>query len=423
MVLLIVSGKLDTLIIEKQKPNAFLYSYLLFIHWLSIFLGLNKNFDVIVLGVGSMGSATCYYLASRGYRVLGLEQFDIPHDQGSHGGQSRIIRKAYFEHPDYVPLLQRAYHNWKELEIITNTQVYFPTGLLYAGKPGDMLIKGVSESAEKYNVKVETLSATETKERFPQFQIPDEYDVLFEPDAGLLTPERAILLFVDQAIRQGATIRTKEPALAWRKEGETISVTTRKNTYTCKKLIITAGAWAGKMIPGFSNQLKVTRQVIAWVNPKESATFELGKFPCWLIDDHARNGMYYGFPVLPVGEFGPPIGLKAGLHFPGLVSNPDAVDRIPSQEDEDDVIDALHRFLPDGYSSTHTLKTCLYTYTPDENFVIGFLPGYDQQVAIAVGFSGHGFKFASVVGEIMADLAMTGKTEMPIGFLSAERFR
>lgn len=370
-----------------------------------------------------MGSSTCYYLASRGYSVLGLEQFDIPHDQGSHAGQSRIIRKAYFEHPDYVPLLERAYENWREFENKTGSQIYFPTGLLYAGKSNDILIKGTRESARKYNVKVESLSIGEAKDRFPQFQIPEGYDVLFEPDAGFVTPERAILLFVEQAIRAGAHIHTKEKAISWKKEGETITVVTAKNTYTCKKLIITAGPWAGKMIPGFSTQLKVTRQVIAWVNPKEWKPFELGQFPCWMIDDHTQNGMYYGFPVLPVAKFGAPIGLKAALHYPGQVSDPDSVNRIPSKEDENNLVHGIDKFLSQGYSSTHVLKTCLYTNTSDEHFILDFLPGYNQDVVIAAGFSGHGFKFVSVVGEIMSDLAVKGKSELPIGFLNAQRFR
>ncbi|HPW62516.1 MAG TPA: N-methyl-L-tryptophan oxidase [Cyclobacteriaceae bacterium] len=384
---------------------------------------MNRNFDAIVLGVGSMGSSTCYYLASRGYRVLGLEQFDIPHDHGSHAGQSRIIRKAYFEHPDYVPLLERAYENWKEIEGKTDSQIYFPTGLLYAGKPEEVLIKGVRESAEKYKLNVESLSKSDTKHRFPQFQIPEGYEVLFEPDAGFVTPERAILLFAEQAIRKGAQIHTKEKTASWKKEGDLITVITDKSTYTCKKLIITAGAWAGSVIPGFSSQLKVTRQVIAWVNPKERKPFELGQFPCWMIDDHTQEGMYYGFPVLPVAKFGAPIGLKVALHHPGLVSNPDAVNRIPSKEDENHLVEALDKYLPQGYETTHVLKTCLYTNTPDENFILDFLPGYDQQVVIAAGFSGHGFKFVSVVGEIMADLSMKGKTHLPIDFLNAKRFK
>lgn len=383
---------------------------------------MNKNFDVIVLGVGSMGSATCYYLAKQGYNVLGLEQFDIPHDQGSHAGQSRIIRKAYFEHPDYVPLLQRAYDNWKEIEAVSGAQIYFPTGLFYAGKPGETLIKGVRESAQKYNVRVESLSHAEATNRFSQFQIPQDYDILFEPDAGFVTPERAVLVYVDQAIRAGANIHVKEKTISWEKHGDTINVRTIKDSYTCSKLIITVGAWAGTLIPGLARQFKVTRQVIAWTNPEEWKPFELGEFPCWMIDDDTKHGMYYGFPVLPIGKFGAPIGLKVAHHYPGLVSNPDAVNRIPDKEDEDNIIYAIRKFLPKGYSSTHVLKTCLYTNTPDENFIIDFLPENNKQVVIAAGFSGHGFKFISVVGEIMADLAMKGKTELPIQFLNAQRF-
>jgi sarcosine oxidase len=382
---------------------------------------MKKNFDAIVLGVGSMGSSTCYYLASRGQRVLGLEQFNIPHDQGSHAGQSRIIRKAYFEHPDYVPLLERAYENWKNLEHLTGKQVYYRTGLFYAGKPDHVLIKGVRESTERYNLTVESLSAKEVKTRFPQFQIPNGYDVLFEPDAGFVTPEKAVSLLVEEAIRMGAEIHINERVNSWTKEGEIITVITDRGTYICKKLVITAGPWAGKMIPGLFRHLTVTRQVIAWVNPKDAKSFELGKFPCWLIDDDTENGMYYGFPMLPIERFGAPAGLKVALHYPGTPSNPDAVDRNPSTHDERIVINGLNKFLAGGYSSTHVLKTCLYTNTVDENFVIDFLPGYDQQVMIAAGFSGHGFKFVSVVGEIMADLTMKGKSELPIGFLNANR--
>ncbi len=382
---------------------------------------MKKDFDVIVLGVGSMGSATCYNLAKRGLSVLGLEQFDIPHDQGSHAGQSRIIRKAYFEHPDYVPLLERAYHNWREIEKLTGSQLYFPTGLLYAGKRDQVLINGVRESAEKYNLNVEALSANQLKARFPQFQIPEGYEVLFEPDAGFVTPERAIIALVEQASTAGAHIHTNEKTISWKKNGATITVVTSKNIYTCKKLVITVGPWAGKMIPRFSNQFKVTRQVISWMNPSQPQFFELGKFPCWMIDDHTQPGMFYGFPILPVSKFGAPGGLKVAHHYPGLVSDPDQVNRLPSVEDETNLIAALNKFLPEGYSSTQVMKTCLYTNTPDENFILDFLPGNNQDVVIAAGFSGHGFKFVSVVGEILADLAMNGKSELSISFLNAQR--
>lgn len=185
--------------------------------------------------------------------------------------------------------------------------------------------------------------------------------------------------------------------------------------------MITAGPWAGKMIPGFASKLKVTRQLIAWVKPKNWQAFSLANFPCWLIDDGTHA--YYGFPILPTGKFGGPVGLKLAMHYPlGETVNPDNVDRTPGKDEEKFLIGALHKFFPEGYAQTLGLKTCLYTMSPDENFVLDFLNGYDKDVVIAAGFSGHGFKFASVIGEIMADLAMKGNSPLPIDFLNASRF-
>ena len=379
-------------------------------------------FDAIVVGVGSMGSSTCYYLAKQGYQVLGLEQFDIPHELGSHAGQSRIIRKAYFEHPDYVPLLEAAYKNWKDLESETGAQLYFKTGLLYFGQKESPLIKGLRLSAEKYKVPVESIDEQRIRERFSHFNIPDGYEKLFEPDAGFLPPEKSILLYVERALHLGATIRSKERILAWNKSGDTITVKTNRDTYQCKRLILTSGPWTKKMIPALEKNLNVTRQMIAWMQPKTWKKFELGQFPCWTIADHDGKGIFYGFPILPVDRFGGPIGLKLAHHYHGAVSDPDHIDRVPTYEDERVLTDALRKFIPDGYSSTLAMKTCMYTNTPDENFILDFLPGYDTSVVVAAGFSGHGFKFASVVGEIMTDLAMKGTTQRPIGFLSAKRF-
>ena len=379
-------------------------------------------FDVIVLGVGSMGSSTCYHLAKQGYKVLGLEQFDIPHELGSHGGQSRIIRKAYAEHPDYVPLLQRAYENWKTLENETGTQVYFKTGLLYCGETNDPFIKGVKLSSEKYNIPVEELSQADAQKRYPQFKLPDGYKQLLEPDAGFVTPERSILLFTEQAIKRGAIIRTREKVLQWKRDNGTISVTTDQGSYQAKKLVITAGPWGGKMIPALANKLTVTRQAIAWMKPKKWDDFTLGNFPCWIIEHGGRD--YYGFPILPAGQLGGPAGMKLALHFPlGNPTDPDAVNRNIDEADEKVLTEALRLLIPDGYESTLSMKTCLYTNSPDQHFIIDHLPGYEKDVAIAAGFSGHGFKFVSVVGEVMADLAMKGQTKLPIGFLRASRLQ
>ena len=382
----------------------------------------NSSFDIIVIGVGSMGSASCYNLAKRGYKVLGLEQFDISHEFGSHAGQSRIIRKAYFEHPDYVPLLERAYKNWKALEWETGKQVYFKTGLLYAGNPNNEIIKGIEQSAALYNIDLDQLNIAAATDQYPQFTFPEDFEILFEPEAGFIPPERSIRLYAREAEKKGATIHSNEKVVDWKDIGSGVTVTTDKSTYECNKLIITAGAWAGKMIPGFSHKIKVTRQFVAWIKTKDDKAFELNNFPCWMIADDDKHGCYYGFPLLDTKRFGEPAGLKLAHHYPNDVTDPDKVNRQTTKEDVEDVIYCLDKYLPGVFDAVLSTKICLYANSPDENFIIDKLPGYEENVSIACGFSGHGFKFASVVGEILADLATEGKTGIPIKFLNATRF-
>jgi len=383
---------------------------------------LNNSFDVIVIGVGSMGSATSYYLAKRGYKVLGLEQFDISHEFGSHAGQSRIIRKAYFEHPGYVPLLERAYENWEALEWETGKQVYYKTGLLYAGNPNNEMIKGVERSAGLYNIDLDQMNIAAAVDQFPQFKFPDDFEILFEPEAGFITPEKAIRLYASQAKKNGAAIHSNEKVIDWKKDKNIILLKTDKQTYQCDKLIITAGAWAGKMIPGLADKIKVTRQFVAWIKTKNDDQFELNKFPCWMISDDEKHGCYYGFPLLDTEKFGEPAGLKLAHHFPNEVTDPDKVDRLTTEKDIQNLNYCLNKYLPGVFDSILHTKICLYANSPDENFIIDKLPGYEENVSIACGFSGHGFKFASVVGEILADLAIEGRSDLPIEFLNAKRF-
>ena len=378
-----------------------------------------ENYDVIVLGVGSMGSSACYHLAKRGCRVLGLEQFEIPHEHGSHTGQSRIIRKAYGEDPDYVPLLHRAYENWKTLERETDSKLFHQTGLLYFGPPQDTFLETVKVSSSKYHIPVHQLSEKECSAKYPQFNVPAHFQRMEEPDAGFLTPDRCIITMVSEAIRMKAIMQTGEKVMEWKRVKGKITVRTDKNTYTADKLVITAGPWAGKMIPGFD--LKVVRQVIAWMKPKNWETFAYGNFPCWIIQD--ETGFGYGFPVLPGEKFGGPRGLKFAFHqVIGEAVDPDAVNRDISESEKQALIDFLTKYIPDACESILSLKTCLYTNTSDLNFIMDHLPGYDKDVTIAAGFSGHGFKFASVIGEILADLTINGTTDLPIDFLRADRF-
>ena len=383
----------------------------------------NTSFDVIVIGVGSMGSSTCYFLAKRGYNVLGLEQFSITHDKGSHAGQSRIIRKAYFEHPDYVPLLNKAYQNWKDFEEETGEHLYYKTGLVYFGKKDAPILKGISKAASLNNIKLEKHDASSIAKTFSQFKMPIDFEALYEPGAGFITPQKTIKLYEKKAIESGAIINSNEKVVEWRKDGNSILIKTDKQTYRSDKLIITAGAWAGKLIPGLTNKLKVTRQFIGWIKPKAQNDFALNNFPCWMLSDDEKPGMYYGFPSLPVSEFGMPEGVKLAHHYPGSIVDPDNVNRNTTEDEKESLLYVLNKYLPGCFESFLSSKTCLYTNTPDKDFIIDHLPGYENLVTIACGFSGHGFKFVSIVGEILADLAIDGKTEQPIGFLNAKRFQ
>ena len=377
------------------------------------------NYDVIVIGVGSMGSSACYQIAKQGHSVLGLEQFDIPHEMGSHTGQSRIIRKAYFEHPNYVPLLERAYQNWQTLEQEISNQIYFKTGLLYFGPNNHMLIKGTQKSAIKYSIEVNELSQVEQLRKFPQFKIPESYTNLIEVDAGFVTPERAILSFTKQALKYKAEIHTKEKTLEWSKKDGIIQVKTNKQIYKCKKLVLTTGAWTSK-VSSLKN-LEVTRQIMAWAQPKNLKMFELNNFPCWTFADPSINGIYYGFPSLPSSSFGEPEGIKFAHHTKGTLSDSDIVNKNVSKKEEKKIVEAIKKFIPEGIETVISMKTCLYTYSPDEDFILDFYNN-NKDVVIGAGFSGHGFKFASVIGEILSELVTKGKSIHPINFLNSNRF-
>lgn len=375
------------------------------------------HYDVIVIGVGSMGSAACYELAARGCRVLGLEQFNIPHEQGSHTGQSRIIRKAYFEHPDYVPLLERAYHNWDQLEIQTGEQVYYQTGIVYHGPAQHAVIKGVKEAAKVHSIQLE-------KKNYSQFSLPTGFETIYEPVAGFLQPEKTVSLYKDEAIKKGAAIHTNEPVIEWKKENKTFKVLTGKETYYAQKLVLTAGAWMEKMAKQLTTPLRVTRQLIIWMKPENKNDFLPENFPCWLIADDKRPGALYGFPYLTKEKFGEPEGMKFAWHHAAEETDPDHVNRDISQKETDELLDWVTEYIPAvANAQLSAAKTCLYTNTIDENFIIDHLPGYDKDVTIACGFSGHGFKFVSVVGEILADLSMNGHTKLPIDFLGLKRFK
>jgi len=368
-----------------------------------------------------MGAAACWYLTQRGKQVLGLEQFDIPHENGSHAGQTRIIRNAYFEHPNYVPLLKRAYKNWFAFEEKTNAHFYHRTGILYFGQPDNENIRGIRHSARLHDIAIENWDRAKYHLRYPGFQVPEDFDAIYEPDAGFVTPEDVVRMYVGDAVKHGADIRSHTRVLSWKREGGKIHVRTQEGDYTSEKLVITAGPWASEMIPMLKQELVVTRQFLVWVDPPDPTPFSLGNFPCWFVEDPAM-GTFYGFPVLPANDFSGPIGLKLAHHHPGEPCRPgDVAGSIPPQ-DENNIRRFLQKYLPQAGDKFLEVKSCLYTYSSDTHFIIDLLPGFGDDVTIACGFSGHGFKFVPVVGEILADFAVHGETDLPVEFLGLERF-
>jgi sarcosine oxidase len=376
---------------------------------------MTDRLDVIVVGLGAMGSATCYHLASRGVRVLGLDRFDVPNTRGSSHGLSRLIRQAYYEHADYVPLLRRAWDLWRQLEAETDQVLLHATGGVYIGPRGSPFVDRSRAAAAQYDLPHEHLDRAALAARYPQFHVPDDYEALWERNAGLLVPERCVAAHADRAARLGADVRGQEGVIDWEAHDAGVTVRTHRGSYHADSAVFCGGPWTDLLVRRLGVQLVVTRQVLGWVQPLRPAAFELGTFPVWAID-HLDDTIHYGFPLLPDGA-----GLKVAHHAPGQHVSPDTVNRDPQPGDEETFRPALRRFLPDADGPLASLRVCLYTNSPDGHFILDRHPKHDR-VWVACGFSGHGFKFASVVGEAMADLATAGKTDLPIGFLGLRRF-
>jgi sarcosine oxidase len=373
-----------------------------------------NHFDVIVLGCGGMGSATLFELARRGRRVLGLEQFDLVHNLGSSHGHTRVIRKAYYEHPDYVPLVQRAYERWYQLEQITGRHLLTECGCLSLGLPESEMIQGVQQTARKHRLPVELHSQADVKRSFPQFQIPEDYVGVLEHDAGFLYVEDCVRSHLEAAQKLGAEIHPKEPATGWRLTGNGIEVQSQRGRYFAERLVITAGPWAGELLATLGRPLNVMRQTLHWFHSADDSQFRRDRFPIYLAE--VPEGIFYGLPAIDSN------GHKVARHY-GAPELPDvsAIDRTVTPEDQVAVRGFLNRYLPAVNGPQTRAEVCIYTLTPDRHFLLDVHPEFPQ-VAIAAGFSGHGFKFASVVGEIMADLVEDGETRLPIDMFRLRRF-
>jgi len=373
---------------------------------------MNTSFDVIVIGVGSMGSAACWHLADRGARVLGLEQFSLAHDRGSAHGESRIIRQAYFEHPDYVPLLLKSYDLWNRLEESTGSRLFERGGLLMEGAPEGPTIDGARRSAERYAIPVESLSASEAHRRWPQFRIPDAHVVLFEPGAGLLRVEECVRAQVRAAQAQGAVVQAGERVLEWESNGTSVSVQTDKATYSAGALVITAGAWAGSCLTDLNLPLVVLRKFVAWFGIRNAACRLDQGMPTYFFE--LPYGAFYGFPSLD-GQTA-----KVAEHSGGQMTTADSVERTLQATDLEPLTPFVAEHLPCHATTLQRHSVCLYTMTADQHFILDRHPRFPN-VSFAAGFSGHGFKFAPVIGLALTDLALQGTTDLPVQFLSRTR--
>jgi sarcosine oxidase len=377
-------------------------------------VAVTRRFDTIVIGVGGMGSAAVYQLAKRGQRVLGLERFDIPHSMGSSHGVTRIIRLAYYEHPSYVPLLRRAYQLWRELESNLGEQLLHITGSLDAGPADSQCFQGSLASCLEHELPHEVLSGAEINRRFPGYHLPEAHQAVLQPEGGYLLSERCIVAHVQAAQALGADVHARERVLSWEPRSGGIQVTTDRAVYEADKLIVSAGAWVGDLLPSLKPLTTPERQVLAWLQPTEPALFTPERFPVFNLQ--VDEGRYYGFPVVSVP------GFKFGrYHHLSEAVDPETIDREGTAEDEMILRTFAERYFPAGVGPTMALRTCMFTNTPDEHFILDLHPE-DSRIVVASPCSGHGFKFCSVVGEITADLAETGETRHDISLFRLDRF-
>jgi sarcosine oxidase len=374
-----------------------------------------NHYDVIVAGIGGMGSAACHHLAKRGKRVLGLERFDLGHPMGSSHGLTRIIRIAYFEGSQYVPLLKRAVTLWEEAGAATGMQLYHRTGSLDIAPEGQGFAEASARSCVEHDLPHEMLGRDEIQRRFPAFTLPDGHIANWQPDGGFIASEKGIYAHAGLAMKDGAELRFNEPALSWRTTADGgVEVKTARTTYTAGSLVLTAGAWMPELVPALGRTEHIVKQAIGWFGVKRPERFAIGAFPVFILT--VDEGNFYGFPLYEHPGF-----KLGGPHFAREPIDPNDMDRTPSPKQVKAIRDCLARYIPDAAGDPLTIKGCMYTVTPDEHFVIDTLPDAPQ-VTVISACSGHGYKFCSVLGEVAADLALTGQSRFDLSPFSIRRF-
>lgn len=383
-----------------------------------------EQFDVVVLGVGGMGAAALCHLAKRGCRAIGIEQHEIAHGFGSSHGISRVIRKVYFEDPRYVPLLERSYQLWRQLEVDVGAPLLHVTGCLNLGTRDHELMVAVLENARLHRLPHEVLEASAIRSRFPAFHVNDDVIGVYEDDAGILAVEPCTQAHVTMARRHGAVVR-EHTEVKDVEMGARVRVTTSHGVIEASSIVFACGPWSptSPFMSRIAHRLVATRQVQTWF-PSSLPHFSKGRFPVFIHFFEGRSAKrggvvegrnFYGMP--PFGG----AGVKIARHGGGVATTPDSVERTPTAADEEEVRSYLRSALPELDGPTSAMEVCMYTMTPDEHFLVGHVPGHSNAVVLG-GFSGHGYKMATVMGEIAADLVVDGRTRHEIAFFDPARF-
>jgi sarcosine oxidase len=383
---------------------------------------VSRTWDVVVAGLGAMGSAVVCELARRGKRVVGVDRFAPPHAMGSSHGETRIIREAYFEHPQYVPLVRRAYECWDRLEQETGQSLLVRTGGLMIGPPDGVLVRGAVDSAGLHALPHEMIDAHEIGRRHPALTPASDMVGVWEPRAGILLPERCIAAHLAQAVALGAELRVDEALESWRAAGDGVEVRTARGTIEAEALVVACGAWAGPMLGepgsgGLKLPLRVERTVLHWfAAPDEGRAFAPDALPIFLLE-HAPGRILYGMPELrEVGA-----GVKVARHHEGETTTADTVRREVSRDEIDGMTPLIDAFTPKLAGRWIRSAVCMYTNTPDEDFIIDRHPAHDR-VLVLSPCSGHGFKFSSAIGELAADLLTAGSTCFDLSPFRISRF-
>jgi sarcosine oxidase len=356
---------------------------------------MSAPYHVAIVGLGAMGSAAAWQLSIRGRRVCGFDRFHPPHAMGSSTGRSRIIREAYFEAPFYVPIVRRAYELWAELERRSGKRIYRQTGGLMIGQPDGVLVTGAIASAEAHGIPYQRLTAAQIRAKYP-FRPSDDLAGVLEPRAGVIAPEEAITAMLSEAAGAGAELRFDEPVLGWDVAADGVAVRTAMGTTRADRLIVAAGAWMVGEIPGLRLPLVVERQRMFWLEPSAQGAFSPDRFPIWIWE--TPDAAFYGFPDLGDGP-------KVARHHGGETVSPEQVSRTVGGGESAEVLAFVAERIPDLGNRVVDARVCLYTNTPDEHFILDRHPAHPS-VVIASPCSGHGFKFAPAIGEVLADLAM-----------------